>query len=237
MADCPANCGAVAEAPARARGPVRVLLPLPLLAALDYGVAEGEAAPEPGQFVRVNLGPRQLIGVVWEGEADAVPAERLKPIAEVMAAAPLPAELRRFIERVAAYNLAPPGMVLSMAMRSEAALLPPTPRRVCAISEEGGAALAESPPPKRLTPGRRRVLEVLRDGPARSIAETARVAGVGAALVRGLSAAGLAAEHLAPALPSHIEQPDWQAPGPHLSPGQEQAAKKLVARGENGGLH
>ena len=154
----------------------------------------------------------------------------------MLPAPPLPAELRRFIERVAAYTLAPPGMVLSMAMRSEAALLPPTPRRVCAITEAGTAALAESPPSKRLTPGRRRVLDALREGPAATIAETARMAGVGAAVVRGLIAAGLAAEHLAPAVLPGIEQPDWQAPGPDLSPAQAKAAERLVERVETGGF-
>src|SRR4029077_18396676 len=124
---------------------VRVLLPLPLPFALDYRVPDDQASPEPGSFVRVSLGTRQLIGVVWGGDTDDVPRERLKPIAEVLPAPPLPAELRHFIERVAAYTLAPPGMVLSMAMRSEAALLAPPPRRVCAITEEGLEALDESP--------------------------------------------------------------------------------------------
>jgi primosomal protein N' (replication factor Y) len=237
MADHPANCGALGDGPAPARDRVRVLLPLPLPAALDYRVPNGETAPGPGRFVRVTLGPRRLIGVVWEGDSEDVPESRLKPIVELLAAPPLPAELRRFIERVAAYTLAPPGMVLSMAMRSEAALLPPTPRRVCVITEAGAAALAESPPPKRLTAGRRRVLEVMRAGPAASIAETAREAGVGPALVRGLIAAGVAAEHLAPAVPPRVEQPDWQAPGPHLSPAQEKAARKLVERVESGRFH
>src|SRR5579864_2946730 len=237
MADCPANCGAREEAPAQARDRVRVLLPLPLPAALDYRVPDGEAPPEPGRFVRVTLGSRALIGVVWDGDGEDVPDARLKPITEVLPAPPLPPELRHFIERVAAYTLAPPGMVLSMAMRSEAALFPPTPRRVCAITEAGAAALAESPPPKRLTPGRRRVLEILRDGPAASIAETAREAGVGAAVVRGVIAAGLAAERLAPAVPPRVEQPDWQAPGPHLSAAQQKAATKLVERVESGGFH
>jgi primosomal protein N' (replication factor Y) len=237
MADCPANCAGPVAAVSDARDRVRVLLPLPLPAALDYRVPDGEAAPELGRFVRVTLGPRQLIGVVWEGGGGDVPAERLKPIAEVLPAPPLPAELRRFVERVAAYTLAPPGMVLSMAMRSEAALLPPVSRRVCAVTGEGLAILGESPPPKRLTPGRRRVLEILRDGPAASIAETAREAGVGAAVVRGLIAAGLAAEHLTPAVLPRIEQPDWQASGPKLSPAQEKAAKRLVEWVESGGFH
>src|ERR1700728_1630314 len=108
MADRPANCAGLDAAPSEAPGRVRVLLPLPLPAALDYRVPGGEAAPQPGCFVRVSLGPRRLIGVVWDGESEAeeVPDERLKPIAEVLPAPPLPAELRRFIDRVASYTLA-----------------------------------------------------------------------------------------------------------------------------------
>jgi primosomal protein N' (replication factor Y) len=240
MADRPANCAGPPELPymppPTVRGRVRVLLPLPLPVALDYRVPAGEAAPEPGRFVRVTLGPRRLIGVVWDGESDEVPDERLKPIAEVLPTPALPAELRRFVDRVASYTLAPPGMVLSMAMRSEAALLPPAPRRVCAITAAGVAALVEASPPNRLTPGRRRALEILRDGPAATIAETAREAGVGAAVVRGLIAAGLAEERRAAAVPPRIEPPNWQEAGPALSPAQAKAAARLVASVEAGGF-
>jgi primosomal protein N' (replication factor Y) len=237
MADLPANCTRLAESSIAAQDRARVLLPLPLPAALDYRIQEGEAAPEAGRFVRVTLGPRQLIGVAWDGDPDDVPAERLKPIAEVLPTPPLPAELRHFIDRVAAYTLSPPGMVLSMAMRSAAALLPPSPRRICAITDAGLVALGESPPPKRMTPARRRVLEILGDAPAASIAEIARAAGVGAAVVRGLIGAGLACEHFAPAPLPRVEQPDWRAPGPALSPAQASAAKRLVERVETGGFH
>src|SRR5580700_1522535 len=154
MADCPASLAGPPDALIAANR-LRVLLPLPLPAALDYRALDGEAPPEPGRFVRVSLGPRKLIGVVWEGEGDDVAEERLRPIIEVLPTPPLPAELRRFIDRVAGYTLAPPGMVLRMAMSIEAALLPPAPRRVCTATEAGRAAFAE-PPSKKLTPGRRR---------------------------------------------------------------------------------
>ena len=237
MADRPANCAGLVAAPGDAPDRVRVLLPLPLPAALDYRVATGEALPGQGSFVRVSLGSRRMIGVVWDGEADDVPPERLKPVDEVLAVPPLPAELRHFIDRVASYTLAPPGMVLGMAMRSEAALLPPAPRRVCIITEAGLAALAETPPPKRLTPGRRRALEILRDGLGESVAATAREAGVGTAVVRGLIGAGLAVERRAPAIPRRIDEPDWRAPGPALSPAQAKAARRLVERVAGGGFH
>jgi primosomal protein N' (replication factor Y) len=236
MADCPASLAGPAAPVAGKRLPV--LLPVPLPAALDYRSPAGEAAPEPGRFVRVDLGPRRVVGVVWEadGAAEAVAEERLRPVLEVLPTPPLPADLRRFIDRVAHYTLAPPGMVLRMAMSVEAALLPPAPRRVCAVTEAAIAALG-GPPSKSLTTARRRVLQTLRDGPAETAAETARRAGVGAAVVRGLIAAGLVVEHLAPPVPPAVEAPDWRAAGPALSPAQARAADRLVERVASGGFH
>ena len=66
MADCPASLAHRDDASGPS-GRLCVLLPLPLAAALDYRAADGEASPEPGRFVRVHLGSRQVIGVVWEG--------------------------------------------------------------------------------------------------------------------------------------------------------------------------
>ena len=237
MADGPASLAGPLDAPA-AGNRLRVLLPVPLPAALDYRGIDGETLPEPGRFVRADLGPRRLIGVVWDGESEAVdvPEDRLRPIAEVLPTPALPAELRRFVDRVAGYTLAPPGMVLRMAMSIEAALLPPTPRRVCAITKAGLVVLTEEPTPK-LTPARRRVLETLRDMPADTVAETARRATVSAAVVRGLIARGLVAEHLAAAIASRIEQPDWRTAGLPLSPAQTRAAKRLVERVESGGFN
>jgi primosomal protein N' (replication factor Y) (superfamily II helicase) len=237
MAHSPASLAGPDAAPADRRR-LRVLLPVPLSNALDYRVVDGEVPPEPGRFVRVDLGPRKLIGVVWDGDDESeenLPEERLRPIAEVLAAPPLPAELRSFIDRVAAYTLAPPGMVLRMAMSVEAALLPAAPRRVCAISGSGLAALAD-PAALKLTPARQRALQTLRDGAGDTAAETARRAGVGPAVVRALVAAGLAVELLAPPPEPGVEPPDWAAPGPALSPAQARAAQQLVLRVESGGF-
>ncbi|HWB52030.1 MAG TPA: primosomal protein N', partial [Stellaceae bacterium] len=219
---------------------LRVLLPVPLPAALDYRAPPDEALPEPGRFVRVDLGPRRLIGVVWEGEGDDLDEKRLRPIGEVLPTPPLSAELRRFIDRVAGYTLAPPGMVLRMAMSVEAALLPAASRRVCAITEAGRAALAGAA--AKLTPARRRVLALLRDMPGETVSgetvtETARQAGVGPAVVRGLIAAGLAAERRAAPVPPRVAAPDWRSPGPPLSPAQTRAASRLVEHVETGGFH
>jgi primosomal protein N' (replication factor Y) (superfamily II helicase) len=208
---------------------VRVLLPLPLPQALDYLVPEGATPPEPGTFVRVPLGGRNLAGVVWEGAGDELPSERLKRILEILPAPALRPELRRFVERVAAYTMAPPGAVLRMAMSVPDALQPPRPQRLCAASPAGIAALAGGQTGRPLSPARRRVLERLREGPPIMAAELARLAGCSAGVVRDLLAAGLAVERFASAEPHEITPADWRLSGPTLSPDQSASARQLVA--------
>jgi len=238
MPGCPANSGETDHPPAGHK--VSVMLPLPLPEPLDYRVPDGMAVPEPGSFVRVTLGSRRVIGVVWEGageeSAAALPLERLKPIGEILPTPPLRPELRHFVERVALYTLSAPGAVLRMAMSVEEALLPPPPRRVCAITPAGLAALDEPSPGKPLTAARRRVLEALRDGSAWSVAEAARRAGCGAAVVRGLILAGHVGDRLVPGEPYSPPQGTWDAAGPILSPDQRTAAARLVERTGAGGF-
>src|SRR4051812_10232494 len=72
-------------APAPSPASIKVLLPLPLRGALDYLPPGSGAAPLPGQFVRVSLGSRRVVGVVWDEQSDGeVPAERLKPVIEIL---------------------------------------------------------------------------------------------------------------------------------------------------------
>src|SRR6185437_12362578 len=225
MPDAPASTTGPAD-PASVRR-VRVMLPLPFPEPLDYRVPDEMKMPAPGSFVAVTLGPRQLVGVVWDSsdEGDAVAPERLKPLTDILPTPPLPAELRRFVERVSSYTLAPPGAVLRMSMSVAEALLPPPPRRLCAITTDGIATLAEGPKP--LTAARRRALEVLREGAA-PVAEIARRAGVGAGVVRGAIGFGWAEERLVPGAVRVPAEPDWRAPGLALSPDQERAARMLV---------
>src|SRR5690606_25860557 len=125
----------------------------------------------------------------------------------------------RFVARLAAYVCAPPGAVLRMCMSSTSALQPEKPRL--------GYRLA-GPPPERMTPARTRVIALLADGPPRSGAEIAELAGVGAAVIRGLLAAGTLEEVQ---LPEHLPppQPDWTRPGLDLTAEQRAAADRLVA--------
>ncbi len=224
------------EPGAAAEHRVRVLLPLPLPDALDYRVPEGDRRPEPGSFVRVPLGGRSLVGVVWDEEGAELEFSRLKPVAEILPLPPLEPTLCRFVERVAAYTMAPPGAVLRMAMSVAEALQAPRPRRRCAISAAGHAALAADPPKPPLTPARRRVLETLRDRLPLPLVEAARLAGCGTGVVRDLVQIGLVEDRLIPAERAETTPPDWHSAGPRLSPDQSVAAQRLVGRVETGGF-
>ncbi|HEY3909798.1 MAG TPA: primosomal protein N' [Stellaceae bacterium] len=217
-------------------GRARVLLPLPLPEPLDYRIADGMAPPQPGAFVRVPLGGRSLVGVAWDAAGDELPLDRLKPIVETLPIRPLAPDLRRFVERVAAYTMAPPGAVLRMTMSIPEAMQPLRPLRLCALSEAGLAALADPEHSSRLTPARRRVLQLLRGAPPLPAAELARLAGCGTGVVRDLAAGGLVTVRLVAAEPVAAATPDWRRPAAELSCDQATAAQRLVDRVNTGGF-
>ena len=206
---------------------VHVRLPLPLGSDYDYALAPDRAVV-PGDFVEVPLGRRLVRGVVWGGgPADpdqALPAERLKPVARRLPVPAMPAVTRRFLDWVADYCCADRGAVLRMAMSVPSALEAPAPRL--------GYRLA-GPPPERMTAARGRVLDVLIDGPARPAAEIARLAGVSPGVVQGLVKAGTLDETV---LPDSFTppRPDPERDGPALNPAQSEAAASLLARLQQG---
>ncbi len=209
------------------RPPLRVpvLLPLPLGGTYDYLSPPGLAL-EPGACVKVPLGRRDLVGVVWDGAGDpeSVDSKRLKAVQERFDVPPLPAVQRRFIDWVAAYCLAEPGVLLRTALAGGRGLTPP--RAIPALRLREDEAAAEARAGLRLTPARRRVLEELEAGPARPTAELARAAGVSTAVLRGLQDAGVLE---AVALPASlgVAAPDWRRAGPRLSETQQAAAEAL----------
>jgi primosomal protein N' (replication factor Y) len=222
VATRPAEPGPASEDAAR----VAVLLPLPLAGPYDYAVPAGLRLA-PGDLVRVPLGRSEAIGVVWgAGSAELAPA-RLKEVQARLDAPALPASVRRFIDWVAAYTLAPSGAVLRMALRAPGIEATAKPR----LGYVRAAAPAGDAP--RLTPARRRVLDLLADGQPRPLAEIARAAAVTPSVVRGLIDAGTIA---AVTLPEEAAAaPDWRRPGPTLSPDQSAAAAALRAALARGG--
>ncbi|MDT0507689.1 primosomal protein N' [Novosphingobium sp. MMS21-SN21R] len=162
---------------------VRCLVFNAALGPLDYRVPDGMAV-EPGSVVVAPLGPRQIIGVVWEAErlpGAEVPANKLRPLLSVLPVPPLPAPLRRLIEWTADYYLASLASVARMALSSNGAL-------------RGGSTVTEyrltGNDPGRLTPQRTKALEAL-DGQQATIRELAEIAGVSDAVLRGMVNAGL----------------------------------------------
>jgi primosomal protein N' (replication factor Y) len=200
---------------------VKVLLPLPLADAYDYGVPDAlELAP--GDFVKVPLGPRQAIGVVWEnapqGAESGVSEDRLKDVLQRMPAPPMPEENRRLVTWISAYTLSPPGAVLRMAMSVPAALEPEKPR----IAYTNAASL----PDIRMTPARRRVTVLLRDTPPLATTDIAREAAVSPGVVKGLVSAG-ALEQVSLPPTGKFSTPDPDQPGPSLSSAQAAAVESI----------
>ena len=202
---------------------VAVLLPLPLAGAYDYRVAGGMELAA-GDFVEVPLAARTLTGVVWGPGSGAIAEAKLRPVRTRLAAPPLPAVSRRFVDWVAAYTVSAPGAVLRMAMPVPDALRSSAP----AVGYVLGYVRGESPsvPGLKATPARARVLALLEDGMPRPVVEIARAAAVSAAVVRGLIAAG-ALVKCALSAPEPPPAPDWRRPGLALSAGQRAAAARL----------
>ena len=153
------------------------------LGPLDYRVPEGMAV-EPGSVVVAPLGPRQIVGIVWERErlpGSEVPDSRLRPLAEVLPVRPLAPPLRRLIEWTADYYCAPLAAVARMALASGAAL-------------RGGGTTTEyrlsGREPERMTPQRAAALDALVDEQA-TIRELAERASVSEGVLRGMVNAGL----------------------------------------------
>ena len=103
---------------------VRLIVFNAVLGVLDYRVPEGMAI-EFGSVVVAPLGPRQLVGIVWEAErlpGAEVTESKLRPLIDVLPVSPLSAPLRRLIEWTADYYCAPIQSVARMVLSSSAAL-------------------------------------------------------------------------------------------------------------------
>ena len=190
------------------------------LGPLDYRVPEAMEV-EPGSVVVAPLGPRQLLGVVWEAErlpSNEVPDSRLRPLAGVVEVPPIAAPLRRLSEWTADYYLAPLASVLRMVLPSSAAL-------------EGSRQLIEYRPtgdvPARLTPQREKALAALegRQGTIRELADHAEVSD---GVLRGLVNAG-ALEAVSVDADRPLACPDPDFAPPDLNDDQREAAASLSA--------
>ena len=141
-----------------------VLTPVAVDTAYSYKIPAGlDLAP--GDFVTVPLGTREVTGVVWSLSDNG--GGNLKTIIDKRDLPRLREPLRRFVDWVSHWTLAPRGMVLRMGIRAPDAA-GPEPVRI-------GVRLTDKRP-ERITPARARVLKAAEDGftrPKSALAELA----------------------------------------------------------------
>lgn len=165
----------------------QVLVPFPIDKSYSYKIPE-DMEVFPGQCVTVPLGSREVVGVVWDEPSAPDPdlkLDKLKQIISVHDFTPLSGTHRKFIEWVAHYTMSPLGFVLKMTLSVPGALEPPKPIQGYKISDTARAA-DKDVLYKNLSPQRRKVLDVMRDGVTRRASEIAELAGCSSGVVKGL---------------------------------------------------
>jgi len=196
---------------------VAVQLPLPIGGTYDYRVGEQMTVME-GDFVRVPLGPRKAIGVVWGPASGNVPEIKLKNIITRFDCPPLPEVSRQFINWMANYTLQAKGLILKMAMSVPDALDPPKP--ITAFIR------TLKLPDLRMTPSRNRILDVLKEGSPRTARDLACLASTGPSVVKGLYVAGALTKVALSPEPT-VSDPDPNLKSVILSDTQAAAAKEV----------
>src|SRR4051812_45780046 len=197
----------------------RLILLNAALGPLDYRVPHGMEV-EPGSIVVAPLGPRQLLGVVWEPErlqTEEVGDNRLRPLLHAYDVPPLSEPLRRLIEWTADYYLSPIASVLRMALASTSAL-----ERGRTVTEYRATGLV----PERLTPQRTQALERIADRQG-LVRELALAADVSDGVIRGLVKIG-AIESVEVSVDDPFPLPDPDHDPPELDGPQTEAAAQFV---------
>jgi primosomal protein N' (replication factor Y) (superfamily II helicase) len=215
---------AAQPAPAAEGARVPVLLPVALNRTYDYLLRDGVTAA-PGSFVLVSFGPQARIGIVWDApfaDGKDVANAKLKAVAGVLAEVPpLPDLSLRFAEWVARYTLSPLGMVARMMMGPSALFERVEPRF--------GVKRNDAPRPARMTPARKRVLNIADDGLIRAKGALASQAGCSSGVIDGLVAAGALVEVEIPERRFAVPYPEHGATA--FSNGQQEAVAALRAAG------
>ncbi|WP_112661757.1 primosomal protein N' [Microvirga flavescens] len=191
-----------------------VLIPLALDTAYSYAVPDDLALSE-GDVVQVPLANREVPGVVWalrEGSGG-----NLKKVTDKIAVPGLSAKMRKLLDWVAWYTLSPKGSVLGLGLKLVDDSHPEAVR--IGVRRAG-------PPPQRVTPARRRVIEASEDGLVRTKRELAEAAAVSVGVVDGLIDEGTLETVALPPEPV-AEPPDPDFGGATLSDDQRAAAEDL----------
>ncbi len=151
---------------------VSILLPYKFGMTFTY---EAMAPLAPGTLVRVPLGRRNVVGVVWDDPPDT--DVKTRPVTEVLDFPPMREDLRKFIDWVAGYTLAARGDVLALSLKEP--LLAPLPKR--AKQYEFGGANPERPGP---------MLSIIQENAAMALREDVRAGAFSVTLLDGVTGSG-----------------------------------------------
>ncbi|WP_426233669.1 primosomal protein N' [Pararhizobium sp. DWP3-4] len=209
-----------------ARRVVPVLVPMPAPKPYSYAVPEGMAV-EPGSIVQVPLGPRQVLGVVWDGIDDgSVDPKKLKAITRAFDCPPLARDMRTFLDWVATYTVSPPGLVARMALRAPAAFDPEPMIEGLRLTDIR---------PERMTAARERVIATADNGFTWTRSGLAHAAGTSSSVIDGLTAQGVFETVFMPP-PPVVALPDPDYTEHRLEGPQKQAALDLLESVDAGGF-
>lgn len=200
---------------------IRVILLTHVIGPLDYKLPDGMQA-KPGNIVIAPLGPRKMVGVVWDADVfplDPIDPKKLRPIYEVIDVPPLTAGLRRLVDWAADYYISNHASVLRMVLASPQAIIAPG----MTITEYRATGLI----PQRMTGPRAAALDVLTDAQG-LVRELAAQAGVSDAVIRGLIKVG-AFEAVQISADAPFAPPDANFSQPLLNAHQSEAAEQMVA--------
>jgi len=200
---------------------IRVAIDAPLRHLFDYLPPRDSPPPAPGTRVRVPFGRRRVVGLVTgSGDGSGVPAEKLRPILEVLDPEPiLDPGLMGLIDWATRYYHHPPGEVVAAAL--------PGPLRAGGRLPEPPYLLeASGAPPDNLARRARRqaaLLDMLADGPRRTDDPD---------LPDGWRPVAARLEALGLLRTRPLDPPDtWPEPsaGPELTPPQAEAVEAVLA--------
>lgn len=205
----------------------QVLVTQPIDKNYDYLIPD-HMDIEPGDYVLVPLGPRQVTGLVWalNENGPEAPSKKLKSILHKFDLPPMSGDMRDFIDRAAKYNMIERGHVLKMAMPIPAAM-----EKGAGVKAYAPGAIADD---ALLTEKQKKVVALLKDQKPRKLADITKGAGVTQAIVKTLEKSG-ALKIVEMARPAPCRNPDLNHGKKVLNSAQKEIAGRLKERIAQGG--
>ncbi len=155
---------------------VAVLPSAPIDNLLDYKVSD--ISVRLGSFVVVPLGPRRVVGVVWDKGAGDFDQSKLRSIIKVLDVPGLDHSFRLFLEKVSEYNLVSLPLALARLTRLPELTEGPKVEKYC----QWDGTL-----PSKMTPPRKKLFQVLEPGKEILAKEVLARSGVGMDVLKRLA--------------------------------------------------